>query len=160
MVLFLKQYIKAHQIEVKIKTLQSNHVGYSWLSTWLRLDLAKTQAAGCTCEGFSLIGSFEIGISTLIESGPHLLVAAYKKEALVLCLLGLILTRKPILSLTLEPPSSDCWHILKTRRNIQSCELNNDQTFGLCVGREQLGEAQIIKKPKAYWKYIVKRGFS
>lgn len=137
---------------MKIKTLQSNHVGYSWLSTWLRLDLAKTQAAGCTCEGFSLIGSFEIGISTLIESGPHLLVAAYikdiKKKALVLCLLGLILTRKPILSLALEPPSSDCWHILKTRRNIQSYELNNDQTFGLCVGREQLGEAQIIKKPK------------
>jgi hypothetical protein len=46
-----------------------NYDGYSWLSTWLHLELTKTQMTGHTCEGlfFSLVDSFQMEDSLLIQ---------------------------------------------------------------------------------------------
>lgn len=83
----LLRYSIKNEKNIKLKKIESFCDGYSWLSTWLRLEWTKTQVTGHTCEWFFLLNYLEVGRLALnlvlwrvkigLKSGPHLLLADY-----------------------------------------------------------------------------------
>ena len=92
------------------KNTDANYDGYSWLPTWLHLELVKIQLIGYTCEWFflnhlkwedpPLIWIFWAG-KILFQSGPRLLletcIRTVEEGRFVLLLLALPLSAHPSL---------------------------------------------------------------